>query len=61
MANYDEIKTIIFKYFDGIREANRYLLEEAFALDEAHMKGYLLGNDGKYHLNVRPIREVIDE
>jgi hypothetical protein len=61
MANYDEIKTTIFKYFDGVREANRQLLEEAFAADEAHMKGYLLEDDGNYQLNVRPIPEVIDD
>jgi len=45
MSNYDEIKVTIFKYFDGVREASRELLEEAFATDEAHMKGYLIGDD----------------
>ena len=61
MSNYDEIKVTIFKYFDGVREASRELLEEAFATDEAHMKGYLIGDNGNYQLNTRPITEVIDD
>ncbi len=61
MSNYDEIKTTIFKYFDGLRNADRGMLEEAFAVDAGHMKGYLKNSNGGYDMSVRPMSEVIDD
>jgi hypothetical protein len=61
MSNYDEIKTTIFKYFNGLCNVNREMLEEAFAVSSAHMKGYLQDESGKFILSVRPMNEVIDE
>lgn len=61
MSNYDEIKTTIFKYFDGLCNADRGMLEEAFAVDAGHMKGYLKNSSGGYDMSVRPMSEVIDD
>lgn len=61
MSDYDAIKTTIFNYFDGIRNADRARLEQAFAVDAGHMKGYLKGDDGQWQLTVRPMDEVIDD
>ncbi len=60
MSDYDAIKTTIFNYFDGLRMADRSRLEQAFAVDAGHMKGYLKGRDGNYTLSSRPMNEVID-
>jgi len=59
-SDYDEIETTIFNYFDGLKEVNRQKLETAFAVDTAHMKGYIRDKDGKLQLTSRPMREVID-
>ena len=48
MSDIDQIKTTIFNYFDGIRLADRTRLERAFALDTAHMKGYLRDATGNF-------------
>ena len=58
--DYDAIRDTIFDYFDGVRLADRKRLEQAFAVDAGHMKGYLKGADGTWTLSVRPMREVID-
>ncbi len=59
-SDYDEIETTIFNYFDGIKEVSRERLEAAFAVDVAHMKGYVRDKDGTPQLSSRPMREVID-
>jgi hypothetical protein len=59
--DYDAIRDTIFDYFDGVRLADRKRLEQAFAVDAGHMKGYLKGADGTWTLSVRPMREVIDD
>ena len=61
MSDHDAIKTTIFDYFEGLKNADRARLEKAFAVDAGHMKGYLKGKDGKYELSVRPMNEVIDD
>lgn len=61
MSDYDAIKTTIFNYFDGLRMADRKRLEQAFAVDAGHMKGYLKGDGDGYNLSVRPMTEVVDE
>ena len=61
MSNYDEIKITIFKYFDGLCKADREMLEEAFAVDAGHMKGYLKNDKDGYDISVRPMSEVIDD
>lgn len=60
MSDYDAIRTTIFNYFDGLRHADRARLEQAFAVDAGHMKGYLKNAEGAYELSSRPMREVID-
>ena len=61
MSDYREIETTINNYFNGLKQANRTLLEKAFLTEGAHMKGYLKGDGGKKQLTVRPMSEVIDE
>ena len=61
MSDYDAIKTTIFNYFEGLKSADRGRLEQAFAVDAGHMKGYLKGKDGQYSLSSRPMNEVIDD
>ena len=61
MSNYDDIKITIFKYFDGLCNVDRELLEDAFEVESGHMKGYLKGESGKYSLSVRPMSDVIDD
>lgn len=61
MTDYDAIKATISNYFDGIRTADRARLEQAFAVDAGHMKGYLKNKSGTFELSSRPMREVIDE
>ena len=61
MSNYDEIEITIFKYFDGLCKANREMLEDAFAVDAGHMKGYLKNDKDGYAMSVRPISEVIND
>jgi hypothetical protein len=60
MSDYDAIKNTIFDYFDGVKLADRERLERAFAVETAHMKGYLKNKAGQYELSSRPMREVID-
>ena len=60
-SDYDAIKTTIGNYFDGLRLANRKRLEQAFAVDVAHMKGYIKDANGKLVESSRPMNEVIDD
>lgn len=59
-SDYDQISTTIFNYFEGLKYADRARLEAAFAVDVAHMKGYIRDKDGALQLSSRPMREVID-
>jgi len=61
MSDYDAIKATIENYFDGLRLADRERLEQAFAVDYAHMKGYIKDAQGKLVESSRPMNEVIDE
>ncbi len=54
------ISTTIFNYFEGLKHADRTRLEAAFAVEIAHMKGYVRDAEGKLQLTSRPMREVID-
>ncbi|MFT4561633.1 MAG: hypothetical protein ACI9BW_001374 [Gammaproteobacteria bacterium] len=60
-SDYDLIKTTIGNYFDGLRLADRARLEQAFAVEYAHMKGYIKDTDGNLVESSRPMNEVIDE
>lgn len=60
-TDYDAIKATIENYFDGLRFADRARLEQAFAVEYAHMKGYIKDADGKLVESSRPMHEVIDE
>jgi hypothetical protein len=61
VSDYDLIKTTIGHYFDGLRLADRARLERAFAVEYAHMKGYIKDANGKLVESSRPMNEVIDE
>ena len=61
LSDYDAIKQTLSDYFDGLRTADRSRLERAFAVDVAHMKGYIRNKDGKLVESSRPMNEVIDE
>ncbi|MFT4582248.1 MAG: hypothetical protein ACI915_000002 [Gammaproteobacteria bacterium] len=60
-SDYDLIKTTIGNYFDGLRLADRTRLEQAFAVEYAHMKGYIKDANGNLVESSRPMNEVIDE
>ena len=61
VSDYDLIKTTIGNYFDGLRLADRARLERAFAVEYAHMKGYIKDANGNLVESSRPMNEVIDE
>lgn len=61
MSDYKEIETTIFNYFNGLKKADRSMLEKAFVKEGGHMKGFLKQADGENQLTVRPMAEVIDE
>ncbi|MEC9247583.1 MAG: nuclear transport factor 2 family protein [Pseudomonadota bacterium] len=61
MSDHKEIETTIYNYFNGLKEADRGMLERAFVKDGGHMKGFLRKEDGAKELTVRPMSEVIDE
>jgi hypothetical protein len=60
-SDYDAIQETIMDYFDGLRLADRERLERAFAVDVAHMKGYIKNSTGDLKESSRPMTEVIDE
>jgi hypothetical protein len=60
-SDYDLIKITIGNYFDGLRLADRTRLEQAFAVEYAHMKGYIKDPEGNLVESSRPMNEVIDE
>ena len=60
-SDHDAIKVTIENYFNGLRHADRTQLEAAFAVEFAHMKGYIKNTDGKLVESSRPMTEVIDE
>ena len=59
--DYDAIKTTIEHYFEGLKYGNKTRLERAFAVANAHMKGYINDKDGKRVLSSRPMTEVIED
>ena len=59
--DYDAIKTTIDNYFQGFKHGDRARLEKAFAVPNAHMKGYIKGKNGQLTEVSRPINEVIDD
>jgi len=61
ISDYDAITATIGNYFEGLKLADRARLESAFAVDYAHMKGYLKNAQGKLVESSRPMNEVIDE
>jgi hypothetical protein len=60
-SDYDAIRATIGNYFDGLRLADRERLEKAFAVDVAHMKGYIKDANGTLVESSRPMNEVIDD
>ena len=50
MSDYDDIKEVIFHYFEGYQTKNRARLERAFALDVAQIIGYAKNSDGSPEL-----------
>lgn len=61
MSDYDEIKEVIFHYFEGYQTKDRARLERAFALDVAHIIGYEKNAEGVPVLWSRPMRATIDK
>ncbi len=61
MSDYEGIKAALDDYFDGLRLADRQRLERAFAVEHAHMKGYIKDAQGTPVESSRPMAEVIDE
>ena len=61
ISDYDAIKVTIGNYFNGLRNADRTQLEAAFAVEFAHMKGFIKNPDGKLVESSRRMTEVIDE
>lgn len=61
ITDYDAIKDTIGNYFDGLKLADRARLESAFAVEYAHMKGYVKNKQGQLVESSRPMNEVIDE
>ena len=53
-----EIKNTIYNYFNGVKNSNETLLNKAFELDKAHMKGFLV-EANKENLTSTPIKDVI--
>ena len=54
-----EIKSTITNYFNGVKNSDETLLNKAFDLDKAHMKGFLVeANEEK--LTSIPIKDVIE-
>ena len=60
VSDYDAISATLFNYFDGLKFADRTRLEQAFAVDAGHMKGYTRDKSGAFQLSSRPMNEVID-
>ena len=61
MSDYNAIQETIENYFQGLCTRNRGRLEKAFAVDKAHMKGYIKDEGGNLQLTSRPMAEVIDD
>ena len=61
MSDYQEIERTINQYFNGLKNADRGMLESAFMVEDGHMKGYLRESDGEKKLSSRPMSEVIDD
>ena len=57
--DYDAIKATIEHYFEGLKTGNKTRLERAFAVPNAHMKGYIKNKDGELVLSSRPMADVI--
>ncbi len=58
----DETKRIqetIYNYFNGVKNSDETLLNKAFELDKAHMKGFLVEANKDIELTATPIKEVI--
>ena len=61
MSDYQAIEKTINQYFNGLKNADRKMLESAFMVEKGHMKGYLNGTTEKKELTSRPMSEVIDD
>ncbi len=61
MSDYQGIEKTINQYFNGLKNADREMLESAFMVKDGHMKGYLRESDGGKKLTSRPMSEVIDD
>ena len=61
MSDYQGIERTINQYFNGLKTADRKMLESAFMVKDGHMKGYLGESDGGKKLSSRPMSEVIDD
>ena len=61
MSDYQGIEKTINQYFNGLKNADREMLESAFMVKDGHMKGYLRESDGGEKLTSRPMSEVIDD
>ena len=55
----NEIKDTIYNYFNGVKNSDEELLNQAFDLDNAHMKGFLVDTNDDRKLTATPITEVI--
>ena len=54
-----KIKNTIYNYFNGVKNSNELLLNKAFELDKAHMKGFWVEQNKDIKLTAIPIKEVI--
>ena len=54
-----KLKVLLTSYFNGVKNSDEALLNKAFDLDKAHMKGFLVeANEEK--LTSTPIKDVIE-
>ena len=54
-----QIQETIYNYFNGVKNSDGKLLNKAFELDKAHMKGFLVETNKDIKLTSAPIKEVI--
>jgi len=61
MNDYDAISETVFHYCEGYRNKDRERLEKAFALEVAHMIGYIKDEEGNLKLFSTAMRDAIDQ
>jgi hypothetical protein len=61
MKDYDAIERTVFDYFEGYRTQNRELLESAFVVEIANMKGYMKNENGDMELVDIPYKGLIEK